>query len=101
MANSSTTQQIEALSAEIGDIVYIDIANWHLYLSDAHLHTVVAEKVYPLLKQDQLSETAIIDILREIPVKLGGGRRELPLFDLIPSQCQANLLSLLENYEDN
>lgn len=101
MSNFGTTQQIEALAAEIGDNVYIDIANWHLYLSNAHLHTVVAEKVYPLLKQDQLSETAIIDILKEITVKLGGGRKELSLFDLIPSQCQADLVSLLENYEDN
>jgi len=101
MANSNTTQQIEALASEIGDKVYIDVGNWHLYLSDAKLHTVVAQKVYPLLEQDQLSETAITDILREIPVKLGGGRKELPLFDLIPTQCQTDLLSLLENYEDN
>ncbi len=101
MANSGITQQIEALASEIGDNIYIDVANWHLYLSDAKLHTIVAEKVYPLLKDDQITETAITDILREIPVKLGGGRKELSLFDLIPSQCQADLLSLLENYEDN
>lgn len=101
MANSSTTQQIEALASEIGDNVYIDVANWHLYLSDAKLHTVVAQKVYPLLQQNELSEKAITDILSEIPVKLGGGRKELPLSDLIPSQCQTDLLSLLENYEDN
>ncbi len=101
MANSGITQEIEALASEIGDNIYIDVANWHLYLSDAKLHTVVAEKIYPLLKDNQLSETAVTDILRDIPVKLGGGRKELSLFDLIPSQCQTDLLSLLENYDDN
>jgi Protein of unknown function (DUF3181). len=44
MAN--TTQAIESLAAEIGENVYIDIAKWHLYLSDAHLHTVVAQQLY-------------------------------------------------------
>ncbi len=101
MTSIDTTQHIEALASEIGDNVYIDVSNWHLYLSDAHLHTTIAEKVYPLLQENQLSETAINDILREIIVKLGGGRREIPLYDLIPSQCQADLFSLLENYDFN
>jgi hypothetical protein len=75
MANSNTTQQLEALAAEIGENVYIDMAKWHLYLSDAHLHTLVAEKVYPLLVANELTEDAVTDILRQIPVKVGGGRR--------------------------
>ncbi|MGL6338716.1 MAG: DUF3181 family protein, partial [Waterburya sp.] len=37
----ATTQEIEALAAQIGENVYIDIAKWHLYLNDAHLHTLV------------------------------------------------------------
>lgn len=101
MANSNTTQQIEVLAAEIGENVYIDIAKWHLYLSDAHLHTVVAEKVYPLLLDRELTEDAVTDILGQITVKLGGGRRELPLIDLIPSQCQNNLYEVLENYQND
>lgn len=101
MTNSGTTRQIESLAAEIGDNVYIDVAKWHLYLSDAKLHTIVAQKVYPLLEENELSETAVTDVLKEIPVKLGGGLRELPLSDLIPTQCQADLLSLLENFADN
>ena len=101
MANSNTTQQIEALAAEIGENVYIDIAKWHLYLSDAHLHTVVAEKVYPLLVDKELTEDAVTDILRQIPVKLGGGRRELSLIDLIPNQCESALYEVLENYQND
>jgi hypothetical protein len=101
MTNSNTTQEIEALAAEIGENVYIDIAKWHLYLSDAHLHTIVAEKVYPLITEDQLTEGAVTDILRQIPVKLGAGRRELPLIDLIPLSCQSKLIELLENYQNS
>ena len=98
MAN---TIEIEALAAQIGDNVYIDVAKWHLYLSDAHLHTVVAEQVYPLIESDSLSEAAVTKILQEIPVKLGGGKTELSLLDLLPMQSKVNLLDLLEEYQRN
>jgi hypothetical protein len=99
MANPNPTEAIEALAAEIGENIYIDVAKWHLYLSDAHLHTVIAEKVYPLLVEQSLSEDAVLAILRQIPVKLGGGRVELPLIELLPMQCQINLIDLLEDYQ--
>ncbi|MBC6424150.1 MAG: DUF3181 family protein [Hormoscilla sp. SP5CHS1] len=54
MANWNTTEAIESLAAEIGDKVYIDIAKWHLYLNDAHLHAVLAEQFYPLLADNNL-----------------------------------------------
>lgn len=97
----ATTQEIETLAAQIGENVYIDVAKWHLYLNDAHLHTVVAEKVYPLLEDDSLSEDAVTSILQSIPVKLGGGKTELPLNDLLPMQCKVNLLDLLEEYQQD
>ena len=95
----ASTQDIEILAAQIGENIYIDIAKWHLYLNDAHLHTLVAEKVYPLLEDNSLSEDAVTAILQEIPVKLGGGKTELPLNDLLPMQCKVNLLDLLEEYQ--
>lgn len=99
MANSNLSEQIEALAAEIGENIYIDVAKWHLLLSDAHLHTVIAEKVYPLLEKNALSEDAVLAILRSIPVKLGGGKLEVPLTDLLPMQCQVNLMDILEQYQ--
>ncbi|MEA5509321.1 DUF3181 family protein [Crocosphaera sp. UHCC 0190] len=101
MANSNTTQAIEKLAAEIGENIYIDVAKWHLYLSDAHLHTTVAEKVYPLIENEELNEDAIISILRQIKVSLGAGRIEVSLLDLLPMQCQVNLIDLLEDYQKN
>ncbi|MBD1806434.1 MAG: DUF3181 family protein [Symplocastrum torsivum CPER-KK1] len=101
MASSNTTEAIEALAAEIGENIYIDVAKWHLYLRDAHLHTTLAEQIYPLLTNKNLSEDQVQQILQRIPVKLGGGKREVPLADLLPMQCQVNLMDLLEEYQDS
>ncbi|MGB5960764.1 MAG: DUF3181 family protein [Coleofasciculaceae cyanobacterium] len=98
MANLSTTEAIEALAAEIGENVYIDVAKWHLYLKDAHLHTTLAQQIYPLLTKT-IEEDQITKILQNIPVKLGGGKREVPLSDLLPMQCQVNLMDLIEEYQ--
>ena len=95
----ATTPEIEALAAKIGESIYIDVAKWHLYLSDAHLHTVVAEKIYPILEDNSLSEDAVTKVLQNIPVKLGGGKTELPLNKLLPMQCQMTLIDLLEEYQ--
>ena len=97
MAN--TTQAIESLAAEIGENVYIDIAKWHLYLNDAHLHTVVAEQLYPMLEDGDLDADRVAQVLQRIPVKLGGGKREVPLADLIPMQCQVQLMDVLEEFQ--
>lgn len=97
MAN--TTQAIESLAAEIGENVYIDIAKWHLYLRDAHLHTVVAQQLYSMLEDGNLDADRVSQVLQGIPVKLGGGKREVPLADLIPMQCQVQLMDVLEEFQ--
>ncbi|MBD0261968.1 MAG: DUF3181 family protein [Tolypothrix sp. Co-bin9] len=99
MAKTNTTEILEALAAEIGENIYIDIAKWHLFLSNAKLHTVVAEKMYPLLTSKSVDEDQVLKILESIPVKIGGGKRELPLIDLLPLQCQVNLVDILEKYQ--
>lgn len=99
MAN--TTLAIESLAAEIGENVYIDIAKWHLYLSNAHLHTVVAKQLYSMLEDGNLDADRVGQILQSIPVKLGGGKREVPLADLIPMQCQVQLMDILEEFQRN
>jgi hypothetical protein len=95
----NSSEAIERLASAIGDQVYIDIAKWHLYLNDAHLHTPLAEKLYPLLLDRAVSEQAVTDILTEMTVKIGGGKREIPLLELIPLQCQINLMDALEAFE--
>ena len=99
MARTNTTEAIEALAAEIGENIYIDVAKWHLYLRDAHLHTTLAEQIYPLVIDNTLEEDQVTKILQNIPVKLGGGKREVPLIDLLPTSCQVNLMDLLEEFQ--
>ena len=97
----NTTLAIESLAAEIGENVYIDIAKWHLYLNDAHLHTVVAQQLYPMLEDGDLDADRVAQVLQGIPVKLGGGKREVPLAGLIPMQCQVQLMDVLEEFQRN
>ncbi len=101
MANISTSEAIESLAAEIGENIYIDVAKWHLYLSNAHLHTVLAERLYPMLTSKSLNEDEVLKVLQSVPVKLGGGKREVPLADLLPMQCQVNLMDILEQFQRN
>ncbi|QZZ20841.1 DUF3181 family protein [Leptothermofonsia sichuanensis E412] len=99
MTNINAAEAIEALAAEIGENIYIDVAKWHLYLSNAHLHTVLAERLYPMLTSGLLDEDEVVKTLQDIPVRLGGGKREVPLVDLLPVQCQVNLMDILEEFQ--
>ena len=99
--SSPTNQAIEIIAAEIGSAVYIDVAKWHLYLRDAHLHTPLAEALYPMLADGQLNEQQVEDALQAISVKLGGGKKTLSLFDLIPPSGMRDLMDALEECQRN
>jgi hypothetical protein len=94
----STTERIEQLAAAIAEDVYIDIAKWHLYLNDAHLHRPLAEKFYPMLIS-VITSADVNKVLNETMIAIGGGKRSLPLSDLIPNSCQNRLLTILEEFE--
>ena len=101
MGTASSSEILEGLAAEIGENIYIDIAKWHLYLGVANLHLPLAEKLLPMVTDDNISEDAVVEVLQSISVKLGGGRRTVPLAELLPMQCQVNLVDLLEEYQRN
>lgn len=100
MPYSNTTEAIEQLAAEIGENVYMDIAKWHLYLGDAHLHTTLAQQFYPMLEQGMPAEDEVLNVVKAIPVKIGGGKREIPLADLLPMQSQVHLMDVLEQFQN-
>jgi hypothetical protein len=89
--------QLEALAAEIGDNVYIDVAKWHLYLKDAKLHTTVAERIMPLFSEG-LTGDKLNEVLNGISIDLGGGRQKLPLLQLIPVTVQARMMDILQDF---
>jgi hypothetical protein len=94
----SNSERIEQLAAAIAEDVYIDIAKWHLYLNDAHLHHSLAEKFYPMLV-DGITAADVSKILTETAISIGGGKRKISLSDLIPDSCQNRLLTILEEFE--
>lgn len=97
MANLS--KEVEMLGAEIADKVYLDVANWHLYLNDAHLHHALAQEALVLMENRNLSEEKVSQILRNLTVTLGGGQLTVSLDQLIPLAVQRDLWELLEEYE--
>jgi hypothetical protein len=96
----TTNAQIEELAADIGDKIYIDVAKWHLYLKDAKLHTVLAEKALPLLSEGMTGDK-LVELLTSISIDLGGGRKKVTLLDLIPVIGQANLMDILTEFARN
>lgn len=100
MYDSPPAETLETLAANIGEAVYLDVAKWHLYLNDAKLHTLVAQRLYPLVADDRTSEGEVTKILQDISVPVGGGRQQLPLLTLIPAACMTDLLRVLEDFKD-
>lgn len=101
MSAPNASENIEALAAEIGENIYMDIAKWHLYLGVAKLHVPLAEKLMPMVASNDISEDNVTKVLAEVPIKLGGGRKTVALSDLLPMQCLVNLVDLLEDYQRN
>lgn len=99
MSDASTARAIESLAAAIGDKAYLDVAKWHLYLGDAKLHHPLAEKLYPLVVGDKVTEVAVTDILANTSVSLGGGQKTVTLADLIPAAGKADLLEAIADYQ--
>lgn len=96
-----STEFIENLAADIGNKVYIDIAKWHLYLNDAHLHSPLAEKLAALMEDNDLSGGSVKAAMASFQVPVGGGQAKLPLSDLVPSQCFRDLMDVLEEHQQD
>lgn len=94
------TIAVEKLAAEIGENIYIDVSGWHLYLSDAHLHSAIADKIMPAVEDQAVDKAAVDKVLKEIQVPLGGKQVFVPLAQLIPASVQRTLVQLLEDYQE-
>lgn len=95
-----TSQEMEVLAAAIGEEVYIDVAKWHLYLNDAKLHVLLADRFAPMLAEGKVDEDAATEVLETIAVPIGGGRKQLSLLELLPMQSVMNLLDVLEKFAE-
>jgi len=99
MSKPASSEAIESLAAEIGEAAYLDIAKWHLYLANAHLHIPLAEKLYPLLLDRTFNRQQLTEILSEFSIAIGGGKRSLPLLDLMPDREVDRLYQAIDDYQ--
>jgi hypothetical protein len=90
----ATAEEIEELAATIGEVVYMEVAKWRLYLNDAHLHTALAEGIAPLLEENRLDREELLECLQSFTVTLGSGKN-VPITDLIPDRVITQLWEIL------
>jgi hypothetical protein len=90
----ASTEEIEELAATIGEVVYMEVAKWRLYLNDARLHTALAEEIAPLLEANKLDRDALVKCLQSFMVPLGSGKN-LPIIDLVPDRVITQLWEIL------
>ena len=74
--------ELRELEIAIGDRLYIQVANWHLYLRDAGLAKSLAIECNANL--DLGASVAARKALESVQVQLAGGNTRLPLARLIP-----------------
>jgi hypothetical protein len=97
----------DELATSIGRDVYVDVAGWHLFMRDMtatpalKMSQVLATQLGPKAAsggRGGLRESDIESVLRKIPVKLGGGRMQVSLYDVMPSMCVGDLCKILEDF---
>ncbi|TCD57677.1 DUF3181 domain-containing protein [Synechococcus sp. BS56D] len=84
------------LSNNLSDRLYLQIANWHLYLGDAGLAEALA--IECSARMDQGAAVAARQALEAVQVPIGGGSTRLPLARLMPSAQLRDLEEILEEY---
>lgn len=84
------------LSNSLSDRLYLQIANWHLYLGDAGLAEALAIECSARL--DQGTAVAARQALEAVQVPIAGGSTRLPLARLMPAAQLRDLEEILEEY---
>lgn len=84
------------LSNSLSDRLYLQIANWHLYLGDAGLAEALAIECSARL--DQGAAVAARQALEAVQVPIAGGSTRLPLARLMPAAQLRDLEEILEEY---
>ncbi|QBE67943.1 hypothetical protein SynWH8101_0331 [Synechococcus sp. WH 8101] len=87
---------LRELTTSLSDRLYLQIANWHLYLGDAGLAEALAIECSARL--DQGAAVAARQALEAVQVPLAGGSTRLPLARLIPAVQLRDLEEILEEH---
>jgi hypothetical protein len=93
-------EHIEALAEQLGDRFYLDLEKWHLYLKDAKLQGVLAERLYALIEEKRVNVKAIEEVLQDVRVTVGGGRNQISLLHFLPVGTEKAMLEVLQTLQD-
>ena len=91
-----SAQDLAELTRGIADRLYLQVANWNLYLGDAGLADQLASECAARL--DQGAAVCACQALEAVQVTIGGGATRLPLARLIPPGQLRDLEELLGPY---
>lgn len=87
-----------------GKDIYIDVNGWHLFLKDVtaapdvKLNQALAQQIGEESSQGKLDLEAL---LKKVPVKIGGGKTRVSLFDAIPSFSYDDLQNIVRDFDRN
>ncbi len=88
--------ELNELRDALADRLYLQVANWHLYLGDAGLAQELAIECAARL--DQGSGVCARQALEAVQVPIGGGSTRLPMARLIPAGQLRDLEEVLEPF---
>ena len=93
---SLSAQDLHELTRAIADRLYVQVANWNLYLGDAGLAEQLAIECAARL--DQGASVSARQALEAVQVPIGGGVTRLPLARLVPPGQLRDLEDVLAPY---
>jgi hypothetical protein len=91
-----SAQDLDDLTRAIADRLYVQVANWNLYLGDAGLANQLAIECAARL--DQGASVSARQALEAVQVPIGGGVTRLPLARLVPPGQLRDLEDVLAPY---
>ena len=88
-----------------GHDVYIDVSGWHLFLREVkaakglNLAQALAQQFGQDISSQKYNKGSLEEVLKKVPIKLGGGKAQLPLSELLPAACVQDLERILADFE--
>lgn len=74
---------MEELAEKLGDDVHAEMNGWRLYLRN--MKSSGGKNMAQTLAEKVVMGIAVEDALKELKISLGAGKKDISLFDVIPS----------------
>ena len=81
------------------------MSGWHLFLREVkaakglNLAQALAQQFGQDISSQNYKSSKLEEVLKKVPIKLGGGKTQLPLSDLLPSAGVQDLERILADFE--